>query len=254
MKLFPALALVAAAATVSRSRHGRRGPGKPELHGLPAVDKAGRPAYQGRRRQVRRPEGRCRQARAEGDQGGVGVWGQIPMPANAQVNDAGAKAGRLDPDPQSDSGSRLIGTKPRPVRGFFDLDQVKARRSASRTYGASAKRSAVTSASASARRSKFARPSGARTAAPRPSRPGSRCRRSGRCWPRATLVRARLRPGSAPSRSPGGRGCGPSVLAEVAREPGLLEGSFSPGHSRLGRRRIVVEAAAGGTGRHDRTP
>ena len=120
MKLFPALALVAAAATVSAPALADEALAKAKnCMACHAVDKklVG-PALQGRRRQVRRPEGRCRQARAEGDQGRRGRLGQIPMPANAQVNDAEAKAGRLDPDPQVIPGSRLRNEAP-PCAGLL---------------------------------------------------------------------------------------------------------------------------------------
>jgi hypothetical protein len=63
-----------------------------ELHGLPRRrQKARGPRLQGRRRQVRRPKDAADKLAAKILKGSTGVWGPVPMPANAQVSEADAK-------------------------------------------------------------------------------------------------------------------------------------------------------------------
>ena len=79
MKLFPVLALVAAAATVSAPAVADEALAKAKnCLACHATDKKVLgPSY--------------KEVAAKIIKGGVGVWGQIPMPANAQVNEAESK-------------------------------------------------------------------------------------------------------------------------------------------------------------------
>ncbi|HNJ82586.1 MAG TPA: c-type cytochrome [Piscinibacter sp.] len=93
MKLFPALALVAAAATVSAPALADEALAKAKnCMACHAVDKklVG-PAYKDVAAKYAGQKDAADKLAQKVIKGGVGVWGQIPMPANAQVNDAEAK-------------------------------------------------------------------------------------------------------------------------------------------------------------------
>ena len=93
MKLFPALALVAAAATVSAPALADETLAKAKnCMACHAVDKklVG-PAYKDVAAKYAGQKDAADKLAQKVIKGGVGVWGQIPMPANAQVNDAEAK-------------------------------------------------------------------------------------------------------------------------------------------------------------------
>jgi len=93
MKLFPALALVAAAATVSAPALADEALAKAKnCMACHATDKklVG-PAYKDVAAKYAGQKDAADKLAQKVIKGGVGVWGQIPMPANAQVNDAEAK-------------------------------------------------------------------------------------------------------------------------------------------------------------------
>ena len=93
MKLFPALALVAAAATVSAPALADEALAKAKnCMACHAVDKklVG-PAYKDVAAKYAGQKDAADKLAQKVIKGGVGVWGQIPMPANARVNDAEAK-------------------------------------------------------------------------------------------------------------------------------------------------------------------
>ena len=192
MKLFPARLLVAAAATVSPCQ--TEALGKARTAWRHAVDKAGRPGLPSRR-QVRRPEGRCRQARAEGDQGRSGRLGPDPDARQRAGQRCRGQVGRLDPDPQAILPRR---TKPAPRPSPLALDPGAG--AAWRLTNLRRRREAfaVTLARIGRRSNSPSLPRRTNCIAPARPGPGSRCRRSSRCWPRACW-RARLRPGSAVS-------------------------------------------------------
>ena len=93
MKLFPALALVAAAATVSAPAMADEALAKAKnCLSCYAVDKKVLgPAYKDVAAKYAGQKDAADKLAAKVIKGGVGVWGQIPMPANAQVNEAEAK-------------------------------------------------------------------------------------------------------------------------------------------------------------------
>jgi cytochrome c len=93
MKLFPALALVAAAATVSAPAMADEALAKAKnCLACHAVDKKVLgPAYKDVAAKYAGQKDAADQLAAKIIKGGVGVWGQIPMPANAQVNEAESK-------------------------------------------------------------------------------------------------------------------------------------------------------------------
>ncbi len=93
MKLFPALALVAAAATVSAPAMADEALAKAKnCMACHSIDKklVG-PAYKDVAAKYAGQKDAADKLAAKVIKGGVGVWGQIPMPANAQVNEAEAK-------------------------------------------------------------------------------------------------------------------------------------------------------------------
>jgi cytochrome c len=93
MKLFPALALVAAAATVSAPALADEALAKSKnCLACHAIDKklVG-PSYKDIAAKYAGQKDAVDKLSAKIIKGGVGVWGQIPMPANAQVNEAESK-------------------------------------------------------------------------------------------------------------------------------------------------------------------
>ena len=93
MKLIPALALVAAAATVSAPALADEALAKSKnCLACHAVDKklVG-PAYKDIAAKYAGQKDAVDKLSAKVIKGGAGVWGPVPMPANAQVNDAEAK-------------------------------------------------------------------------------------------------------------------------------------------------------------------
>jgi cytochrome c len=93
MKLFPALALVAATVTVSAPAMADEALAKSKnCLACHATDKklVG-PSYKDIAAKYAGQKDAVDKLSAKVIKGGVGVWGQIPMPANAQVNDAEAK-------------------------------------------------------------------------------------------------------------------------------------------------------------------
>lgn len=93
MKLFPVLALVAAAATVSAPAVADEALAKAKnCLACHATDKKVLgPSYKEVAAKYAGQKDAADKLAAKIIKGGVGVWGQIPMPANAQVNDAEAK-------------------------------------------------------------------------------------------------------------------------------------------------------------------
>lgn len=93
MKLFPALALVAAAATVSAPALADEALAKAKnCLACHAVDKKVLgPSYKEVAAKYAGQKDAADKLAAKIIKGGVGVWGQIPMPANAQVNEAESK-------------------------------------------------------------------------------------------------------------------------------------------------------------------
>jgi len=93
MKLFPALALVAAAATVSAPAVADEALAKAKnCLACHAVDKKVLgPSYKEIAVKYAGQKDAADKLAAKVIKGGVGVWGQIPMPANAQVNEAESK-------------------------------------------------------------------------------------------------------------------------------------------------------------------
>jgi cytochrome c len=93
MKLFPALALVAAAATVSAPALADEALAKAKnCLACHAVDKKVLgPSYKEIAVKYAGQKDAADKLAAKVIKGGVGVWGQIPMPANAQVNEAESK-------------------------------------------------------------------------------------------------------------------------------------------------------------------
>ncbi|WP_374366101.1 c-type cytochrome [Piscinibacter sp.] len=93
MKLFPALALVAAAATVSAPALADEALAKAKnCMACHAIDKkVVGPAYKDVAAKYAGQKDAADKLAQKVLKGGVGVWGQIPMPANAQVNEAEAK-------------------------------------------------------------------------------------------------------------------------------------------------------------------
>ena len=93
MKLFPALALVAAAATVSAPAMADEALAKAKnCLACHAVDKKVLgPAYKDIAAKYAGQKDAADKLAAKIIKGGVGAWGQIPMPANAQVNEAESK-------------------------------------------------------------------------------------------------------------------------------------------------------------------
>ena len=93
MKLFPALALVAAAATVSAPALADEALAKAKnCMACHAIDKkVVGPAYKDVAAKYAGQKDAADKLAQKVLKGGVGVWGQIPMPANAQVNEAAAK-------------------------------------------------------------------------------------------------------------------------------------------------------------------
>jgi cytochrome c len=93
MKLFPALALVAAAATVSAPAMADEALAKAKnCLACHAVDKKVLgPSYKDVAAKYAGQKDAADKLAAKVIKGGVGVWGQIPMPANAQVNEAESK-------------------------------------------------------------------------------------------------------------------------------------------------------------------
>jgi hypothetical protein len=76
-----------------RAGAGRPGPGyREELHGVPRHrQEAGRARLQGGRHKYAGQKDAVDKLAAKIMKGGAGVWGPVPMPANAQVNEAEAK-------------------------------------------------------------------------------------------------------------------------------------------------------------------
>ncbi len=93
MKLFPVLALVAAAATVSAPAMADEALAKAKnCLACHAVDKKVLgPSYKEVAAKYAGQKDAADKLAAKIIKGGVGVWGQIPMPANAQVNEAESK-------------------------------------------------------------------------------------------------------------------------------------------------------------------
>jgi cytochrome c len=93
MKLFPALALVAAAATVSAPAMADEALAKAKnCLACHAVDKKVLgPSYKDVAAKYAGQKDAADKLAAKIIKGGVGAWGQIPMPANAQVNEAESK-------------------------------------------------------------------------------------------------------------------------------------------------------------------
>ena len=93
MKLFPALALVAAAATVSAPAMADEALAKAKnCLACHAVDKKVLgPSYKDIAAKYAGQKDAADKLAAKIIKGGVGAWGQIPMPANAQVNEAESK-------------------------------------------------------------------------------------------------------------------------------------------------------------------
>ena len=93
MKLFPALALVAAAATVSAPAMADEALAKAKnCLACHAVDKKVLgPSYKDVAAKYAGQKDASDKLAAKIIKGGVGAWGQIPMPANAQVNEAESK-------------------------------------------------------------------------------------------------------------------------------------------------------------------
>jgi cytochrome c len=93
MKLFPALALVAAAATVSAPAMADEALAKAKnCLACHAVDKKVLgPSYKDIAAKYAGQKDAADKLAAKVIKGGVGAWGQIPMPANAQVNEAESK-------------------------------------------------------------------------------------------------------------------------------------------------------------------
>ena len=93
MKLFPALALVAAAATVSAPALADEALAKSKnCLACHAIDKKlVSPSYKDIAAKYAGQKDAVDKLSAKVIKGGVGVWGQIPMPANAQVNEAESK-------------------------------------------------------------------------------------------------------------------------------------------------------------------
>ena len=93
MKLFPALALVAAAATVSAPALADEALAKAKnCLACHAVDKKVLgPSYKEIAVKYAGQKDAADKLAVKVIKGGVGVWGQIPMPANAQVNEAESK-------------------------------------------------------------------------------------------------------------------------------------------------------------------
>ena len=93
MKLFPALALIAAAATVPAPAMADEALAKAKnCLACHAIDKklVG-PSYKDIAAKYAGQKDAVDKLSAKVIKGGVGVWGQIPMPANAQVNEAESK-------------------------------------------------------------------------------------------------------------------------------------------------------------------
>ena len=93
MKLFPALALVAAAASVSAPALADEALAKAKnCMACHAIDKkiVG-PAYKDVAAKYAGQKDAVEKLTQKVLKGGAGVWGQIPMPANTQVNEAEAK-------------------------------------------------------------------------------------------------------------------------------------------------------------------
>ncbi|HNW62441.1 MAG TPA: c-type cytochrome [Piscinibacter sp.] len=93
MKLFPVLALVAAAATVSAPAVADEALAKAKnCLACHATDKKVLgPSYKEVAAKYAGQKDAADKLAAKVIKGGVGVWGQIPMPANAQVNEAESK-------------------------------------------------------------------------------------------------------------------------------------------------------------------
>ncbi len=93
MKLFPVLALVAAAATVSAPAVADEALAKAKnCLACHATDKKVLgPSYKEVAAKYAGQKDAADKLAAKIIKGGVGVWGQIPMPANAQVNEAESK-------------------------------------------------------------------------------------------------------------------------------------------------------------------
>jgi cytochrome c len=93
MKLFPVLALVAAAATVSAPAMADEALAKAKnCLACHATDKKVLgPSYKEVAAKYAGQKDAADKLAAKIIKGGVGVWGQIPMPANAQVNEAESK-------------------------------------------------------------------------------------------------------------------------------------------------------------------
>jgi len=93
MKLFPVLALVAAAATISAPAVADEALAKAKnCLACHAVDKKVLgPSYKEVAAKYAGQKDAADKLAAKIIKGGVGVWGQIPMPANAQVNEAESK-------------------------------------------------------------------------------------------------------------------------------------------------------------------
>ncbi|MBL0092142.1 MAG: c-type cytochrome [Piscinibacter sp.] len=93
MKLFPVLALVAAAATVSAPAMADEALAKAKnCLACHATDKKVLgPSYKEVAAKYAGQKDAADKLAAKVIKGGVGVWGQIPMPANAQVNEAESK-------------------------------------------------------------------------------------------------------------------------------------------------------------------
>ena len=93
MKLFPVLALVAAAATISAPAVADEALAKAKnCLACHATDKKVLgPSYKEVAAKYAGQKDAADKLAAKIIKGGVGVWGQIPMPANAQVNEAESK-------------------------------------------------------------------------------------------------------------------------------------------------------------------
>jgi len=93
MKLFPVLALVAAAATISAPAVADEALAKAKnCLACHATDKKVLgPSYKEVAAKYAGQKDAADKLAAKVIKGGVGVWGQIPMPANAQVNEAESK-------------------------------------------------------------------------------------------------------------------------------------------------------------------
>ncbi len=93
MKLFPVLALVAAATTISAPAVADEALAKAKnCLACHATDKKVLgPSYKEVAAKYAGQKDAADKLAAKVIKGGVGVWGQIPMPANAQVNEAESK-------------------------------------------------------------------------------------------------------------------------------------------------------------------